>query len=149
MKFQAKSLKGFTLLEMMLSVSILAIIFAMTGPLYRIFMVRNDLDVTVGSLVQNLRRAQMLSQVADGDSVWGVHTATGSILIFKGATYGARDQTFDENTDIPTSIVISGLTDVVFVKKTGVPQSTGTTTFTSVTNETRNVTINQKGMVDY
>ena len=149
MKSKKHILRGFTLVEMALSISILAIIFGMVGPLYRIFMVRNDLDVTVGSMVQGLRRAKMLSVVADGDSVWGVHTATGSILIYKGATFGTRDPSFDENTDIPTSISISGLTDVVFTKKTGIPQSTGTTTFTSITNETRNVTINQKGMVDY
>lgn len=149
MSMASKKIRGFTLLEMMLSLSILGIIFAMTGPLYRVFMVRNDLDIVVSTMVQNIRRAQTLSQVADGDSEWGVHTATGSILLYKGSNYALRDEAFDENTEIPDNISVSGLVHITFEKKTGIPQSTGTTTFTSVTNETRHVTINQKGMVDY
>jgi prepilin-type N-terminal cleavage/methylation domain-containing protein len=141
--------RGFTMLEIALSISILGIIFGMTIPMYRIFTVRNDLDIAAGTLVQNYRRAQTLSMLADGDSMWGVHVATGSILIYKGSSYVSRDEAVDENTEIPTSIIISGLTNVTFSKKSGIPQSTGTTTFTSITNETRNVTINQKGMVDY
>ncbi len=142
-------IRGFTLLEIALSVSILGMIFGMSIPMYRIFSVRNDLDIAVSTLVQDYRRAQTLSVLADGDSMWGVHVATGSILIYKGSSYASRDQAFDENTEIPTSIVVSGLTNVSFTKQVGLPQSTGTTTFTSITNETRNVTINQKGMVDY
>jgi type II secretory pathway pseudopilin PulG len=137
------------MIEMTLSVAVLAIIFSMTVPMYRGFSIRNDMDIAVTTLVEDFRRAQILSQINDGDSMWGVHIATGSILIYKGSSYALRDQTFDENTDIATSISISGLQDVVFSKQTGFPQSTGTTTFTSVNNETRNVTINQKGMVDY
>lgn len=143
------SFRGFTMLEVSLSLSILAMIFGMTMPLYRTFMVRNDLDLAVTTFVQDLRRAQTLSQITDGDSVWGVHVATGSILIYKGSSYALRDQALDEDTSMPLSISVSGLTNVTFAKQTGLPQSIGTTTFISNTNETRNVTINQKGMVDY
>ncbi len=148
-RYSILSVKGFTMAEVALSLSILAMIFGMTMPLYRTFNVRNDMDIAVVTLVQDYRRAQMLSQITDGDSSWGVHVATGSILIYKGQSFVLRDQTFDEITEISGSIIISGLNDVYFSKQAGLPQSTGTTTFTSVTNETRNVTINQKGMVDY
>ena len=143
------SVRGFTMIEMTLSVAVLAIIFGMTIPMYRNFSIRNDMDIAVTTLVQDYRRAQVLSQITDGDSAWGVHVATGSILIYKGSSYVSRDQTFDEITDISSSISVAGLYDVVFSKQNGFPQSTGTTTFTSINNETRNVTINQKGMVDY
>lgn len=137
------------MLEVALSISILGMIFGMTMPLYRTFMIRNDLDLAVTTFVQDLHRAQTLSQITDGDSVWGVHVATGSILIYKGSSYVLRDQALDEDTSMPASISVSGLTNVTFAKQTGIPQSIGTTTFISNTNETRNVTINQKGMVDY
>ena len=140
---------GFTLIEVALSLSMLLIIFTMTVPVYHKFMVRNDLDIAVMSLVENFRRAQVLSQITDGDSSWGVHVATGSILLYKGINYATRDQSYDEDTSVSSSIVFSGLNDVLFSKQTGLPQSIGTTTFTSTTNEVRNVTINQKGMVDY
>ncbi len=142
-------IRGFTMAEVTLSLSILAMIFGMTMPIYRTFTIRNDMDIAVTTLVQDFRRAQTLSQITDGDSSWGVHVATGSILIYKGQSFLLRDQTFDEITEISTSISISGLNDVYFSKQFGLPQTTGTTTFTSLNNEIRNVTINQKGMVDY
>ena len=141
--------RGFTMIEIALSLSILLIIFTMTIPAYNKFMVRNDTDIAVMSLVENFRRAQVLSQITDGDSSWGVHVATGSILLYKGINYATRDQAYDEDTSVSASIVFSGLNDVLFSKQTGMPQSVGTTTLTSTTNEVRNVTINKKGTVDY
>jgi type II secretory pathway pseudopilin PulG len=144
-----KYFSGFTLVEMVLSVAIFTLILGMTLPMLRTFTVRNDLDVATNSVVQSMRRAQTLSYVADGDTSWGIHVTVGSILIYKGVSYAARDQTYDEVTTMPTSITISGLSDVTFTKATGMPQSTGTLTLTSALNENRNITINQKGMVDY
>jgi prepilin-type N-terminal cleavage/methylation domain-containing protein len=65
-----KFLQGFTMIEVALSLSILAIMFAMSMPMYRIFMIRNDLDIATMNLVQNLRRAQTLSQVLIGDRMF-------------------------------------------------------------------------------
>ena len=144
-----KHVLGFTLIEMVLSVAMFTLILTMTLPMLRTFTVRNDLDVATNSVVQNMRRAQTLSYLADGDTSWGIHLSVGSILIYKGVSYAARDQTYDEVTTIPTSIAIAGLSDVTFTKATGMPQSTGTLTLTSALNDTRNITINQKGMVDY
>ena len=141
--------KGFTLPEIMLSLALLTIIGGMTIPLYRTFMIRNDLDIATVSLAQTMRRAQALSQAGDGDTTWGVHVGVGGILLFKGSSYVTRDMAFDENTQMPTSISVTGLTDVVFAKVTGAPYATGTTIFTSQSNEVRTITINEKGMVDY
>ncbi len=141
--------RGFTLPEMLLSVSLLAIIGAMVIPSYHTFIVRNDLDLATATLASNLRRAQSLSQSADGDMTWGVRVGVGSILIYKGASYILRDVDYDENTQIPKSIVPTGMTEINFSKVYGVPSATGTFSLTSQANEKRNVTINEKGMVDY
>lgn len=141
--------KGFTLPEVLLSITLLSIIGGMTIPMYRTFMVRNDLDISVMTIAQNLRRAQALSESGDGDTTWGVRVGVGSILIYKGASYISRDSSFDENTSIPTTIIPTGINEVVFSKMTGMPNATGTFILTSQNNETRTVTINEKGMVDY
>jgi prepilin-type N-terminal cleavage/methylation domain-containing protein len=140
---------GFTLPEVLLSMALLAMIAAMIVPAYRTFMVRNDLDVATVTLTHNLRRAQSLAQAADGDMTWGVHVGVGSILIYKGASYVSRDSTFDENTSIPTTIVPTGINEINFSKALGMPNATGTFILTSQINEVRNVTINEKGMVNY
>jgi prepilin-type N-terminal cleavage/methylation domain-containing protein len=149
MIFWSKTRQGFTLPEVLLSLTLLSIIGGMTIPLYRIFMLRNDLDIATVTLAQNLRRAQSLSQAGDGDMTWGVHVGVGGILVFKGASFVLRDSSFDENTSIPTSIVPAGVSEIVFSKVMGLPTATGTFSLTSSTNETRTVTINEKGMVDF
>jgi prepilin-type N-terminal cleavage/methylation domain-containing protein len=149
MKVTKKIRLGFTLPEVLLSLTLLSIIAGMIIPMYRTFIVRNDLDSSVAMLAQNLRRAQALSQAGDGDIGWGVHVGVGSILVYKGSNYITRDSLYDENTSIPTSIIPTGLVDVTFSKVTGIPSATGTFMLTSQNNEKRNVSINEKGMVDY
>ncbi len=143
------STRGFTIIEVLLSVVLLSMIAGMSVPFTRIFLERNDLDQTTMTLAQTFRRAQFMSIAQDGDSAWGVKVTPSAILLFKGASYVTRDQLLDESTSIVPSIQFSGLDEVVFQKGTGIPSTTGTSTFTARSNEIRNVTINQKGMVNY
>lgn len=141
--------QGFTLLEVLLSLAGITIIFGISIPIYQSFQVKNDLDITANTWVQTLRRAQVLSEAVDGDSTWGVKIQPAGLILFKGASYGARDTTFDEIFTVPTSISASGTTEIVFAKFTGNPLATGTTTLTASTAETRTININAKGTLTY
>lgn len=141
--------RGFTFVEVLLSIGMLAVIAGISVPVFQSFQVRNDLDDIAISVVQTLRRAQVLSQAVDGDTTWGVRVESGLVALFKGATYATRDTGFDETFDIPGSLVPSGLQEVVFGKLTGVPQGAGSITLTSNANETRIITINAKGTLSY
>lgn len=141
--------RGFTLVEILLSVATVAIIAGISVSTYQSFQVRNDLSIAATAVAQSLRRAQMLSQAVDGDTSFGLKIQSGSIVVFKGISYASRDISFDEQFDVPSSITPSGLSEIVFTKFTGMPNTAGTIIFTSSINETRNITINQKGMVDY
>ena len=140
---------GFTLIEMLLSVAALAIIAGIGVPVYQSLQVRNDLDIAATTLAQGYRRAQVLSQASDGDTTWGIYVQSGSITLYKGASYAARDSSLDETFDLPGSITPSGVAEVVFTKFTGLPQTSGTTTLTSNINETRNINVNAKGTITY
>lgn len=144
-----KFVQGFTIVEVLLSVVLLSMIAGMSIPLSRVFLDRNELDQTTVTLAQTFRRAQSMAIAQDGDSAWGVKVTSSSILLFKGSSYATRDQLLDESTSIAPSIVFTGLSEVVFQKGSGLPTATGTSTFTSHGDEIRNVTINQKGMVNY
>jgi prepilin-type N-terminal cleavage/methylation domain-containing protein len=141
-------IKGFTLPEILLSVTLLSIIASMSLPVYNSFINRNELDQTVALYAQSLRRAQALSVAQIGDSVWGVKLNSSSILVFKGASYATRDQVFDEVISFSPNITFSGLGEVTFLKRVGTPTTIGTSTFI-LYQDTRNVFINQKGMVAY
>lgn len=144
-----KRSRGFTLIEMLLSVAIISVLAGMSVPVYQSFQVRNDLDIVANSYVESLRRGIVLAQTGEGDSSWGVNVANGNVVLFKGLSYLLRDPIFDEVFEIPASITSSGISEVVFTKFTGLPNVNGTMILTSNTNEVRNISINEKGMVDF
>ena len=142
-------LRGFTLLEVLLSVAALSTIAGIGIPVFQSFQVRNDLDVAAVTVAQSARRAQILAEASDGDSNWGVEVAPGAVTLFKGDTFAARDAAYDETFVLPGTITASGLTDIVFAKMTGLPSAVGTLTLTSTINEVRLITFNAKGTVSY
>ena len=143
------SQKGFSLVEMLLSIAIIGVIVAITMPVFGSFQVNDDMRTTTGIVVQSLRRAQILSQAVAGDSSWGVKVQAGSVTIFKGNSYSGRDANFDEDFSIPSNITLGATTEIIFTKFSGEPVAGGTIALTSVNNETKNIVINSKGMVSY
>ena len=141
--------KGFTLIELVITIAIISILAGLSIPVYLNFQTRNDLSISAHSLSHIYRRAQKMSQGVVGDETWGVDVASGQITLFKGISYVARDTGFDEPIVIPGNTVVTGLSEVVFDKLTGDPQQTGITTLTSVNGEVETVQINSKGMAEY
>lgn len=140
---------GFTLLEVLLSVAIIGLLLAASVPLNLSLFYQNDLDVATNQIAQSLGRAASLSRAADGDTTWGVKVQTGSEVVFKGSSFAARDTAYDESYPLASSIAVSGTTEYVFAKGSGLPQATGSLTLTAANNNTKTITINSAGMVQY
>lgn len=133
-----------------MSIALITALAAVSLPVFQNFQVRNDLHVAVTTVAQSLRRAQVLAQASDGDTNWGTKVQSGSIVVFKGVSYAARDASYDETFSLPSSITPSGLGEVVFTKFSGDPTPTaGLVTLTSSTNESVNLTLNARGTVSY
>jgi len=143
--------RGFTLLEVLLSIVVIGILVAVGVPVLSRTQTKNDLDAATTILVQSLRRAEILSQSVDGDSGWGVKIQSGAIALFKGASYGVRDTTRDEVFFMPTTITATGLTEIPMAKFTGYPIATGSVVLTNTAAplDSATVTINTRGMVNY
>jgi type IV fimbrial biogenesis protein FimT len=140
---------GFTLLEVLLAIVLIAILVGIGMPTYFTLIAKNDLDVAKNQVAQSLGRAKVLAISSDGDITWGVKILSGNIIVFKGVNYSSRDINYDEVYGISLSVVASGLTEIVFSKMTGFPQSTGTITLTSNNGEIRNIAVNLKGTISY
>ena len=141
--------QGFTLIEVLLSVAILTLLTGLSLPVYETFVRRNDLDLTTQSIVASVRRAESYARGVNGDSTWGIEFLSSGVTLFQGATYASRNSAFDETIPLPNSLSISGTTEVVFSKLSAAPSTTGSVTLSGTTNDTRTITINAKGMVDY
>lgn len=147
-KYNYKWSEGFTLLEVVLSITIVFMIFSVAAPIYQDYQIRNNIDTSVSTIIENLRRAQTMSLASDGDSTWGVNVANGVVTLFKGINFAARDVSFDEIYDMPNIITPAGLTEIVFSKLNGEPNSTGILTLTTNGN-VRSISINEKGSLTY
>lgn len=142
--------RGFTLVEMLLSVALLSLIAGISIPVYQQFQVRNNVDITASNVVESLRRASILAQGGYEDSTWSVNISTSSIILYKGSTFATRDTTYDEVIAITPDVIPSGMSDVTFARLTGFPSTTLTPiVLTSSSNETRTITLNAKGTITY
>ena len=144
-----KKYKGFTLVEVMLVVVMIVIIGGVSVPVYQSFQVKNNLGVAANTIVESLRRAQVLSQSGEGDSSWGVRIANGSATLFKGSSFSGRDVSFDEISEISPNITPTGISEIVYSKLMGDPQATGNIILTTANNDTKNININAKGTIEY
>jgi len=141
--------QGFTLLEVLLSVTIIAMLVAVSLPVYETFVRRNDLDLTTQNTVALIRRAEVYARAVNGDSAWGIEFLPSGTTLFKGTAYATRDAGYDETITLPGSVTQSGMSEVVFSKLSAIPGNTGALTLSSTTNDVITISINAKGMVDY
>lgn len=141
--------RGFTLVELMLSLAIFTLIAGISIPIYESFAAQNDLDIAATTVAQTIRRAEMLASASDGSSDWGVHVGTDGIVLFKGTSFAGRNTQYDETFDLPSDVTASGMTEIVTAEGTGYPLTTGTITLSGTAGRTYTITINEKGTVDY
>lgn len=138
--------KGFTIPELLMVVSIIAVIGALAFPFYNNFIGTAYAENATRDFVESLRRANSKARGSDQNTAWGVHRAGGSFVLFQGASWASRNSILDESHSIPSSLTFSGPADYIFTKM-GTTTTTGTTTITSSQGRTLSVVVNAAGMI--
>lgn len=145
-------MRGFSLVEMLLSIAIMAIIAGLTAPVFFSYQTNNEFGLAVNTSVRSLRRAQFLAQNMELDSNWGVYFATSSVTVYSGGSYAGRNSNYDEQYSFPTTVT-STVTDINFAKFTGETNAATTTLKTDAisdnVNDRATITVNSKGAVDF
>lgn len=139
---------AFTLFELLLSMSLIAIIFVMSVPLYQNFLYRSEIDDAVNLYYKSLKTAQNFAENGYEDSNWGVAFSSNKVYVFSGSSFSTRDTNLDRTFDISNRINATGLTEVVFSKFYGFPNNTGAITITNV-GVTKNINVNAKGQISF
>ena len=145
-----KNKAGFTLVELMMVMGILALLITISLPLAINFYKTRQLDVVENGIVQALRRAQLKSMAMENDSPFGVYISNDSkkYILFKGSSYAARDSAYDEIFDLSANLLVSGLSEIVFSKLKGASSAIGNITLT-IDSQTETININETGRIDY
>lgn len=140
--------KGFTLVELVLVIGILALLIVVSLPLAINFYKTRQFDVHENGIVQALRRAQLKAMSVEEDCAFGVRITSDQYVLFRGNSYAMRDSAFDEVFDLPDNLQVSGISEIVFSKLRGIPFSTGTITLT-IDNQSEAININEMGRINY
>jgi len=128
-------MNGFSLIEIIVVISILLILAVMTVAGFRVFEKISDLGNDAEEIVSILRLAQGKTLASDSASQWGVYFDTSSspnkYILFKGASYASRDPVSDDPHDILGRVEIEsinlegGSPEVVFNRLSGTTDQDG------------------------
>lgn len=149
-----KSQQGFTLLELVLVMGILAVITTVGFGYYRNFARSIELESTSTVLMSDLKTAQAKSMAGTDNRKWGIHTVNGASDYYEvfstPTTYTDPVASVSETIYLPSGISFSspgeGVTrDILFSKITGTTAPASLSlTFESTT---RDITIKGVGVI--
>jgi len=140
---------GFSLFEILLTVTLIFLVALIITPSYRGFTYSNDLAVSLNLVVQSLYQAQQSAQAGENGSDWGVKVETGRLTVFRGASFTNYNPVTDHSVIVPSSINFTGLPQVVFTRFTGLPKSAGQIVIANPVGDFKVITISDQGTIDY
>lgn len=116
-------MRGFTLIEILLSVALISLIASFLVPIEHTVLVRNRLSEATATLTNAVRTAGFKARIGDENSTWGVWIGTTEVVVYKGTSFPLRDINRDESFELPSGISITAqpATDIKFQKLTGKP----------------------------
>ncbi len=124
-------MRGYSLIELLVVIAIIGVIGTVVVTSYKgLLNVQNPMEAA-RTFYFSLEDASLRARMMQLDSPWGVAIVAGKVITFKGGTYATRDTTQDRLITISSQVTSVGITEVDFAKFTGVPNATGTTTFSS------------------
>ena len=90
-------MKGFTLIEILLTGAIIVMLVSFTLPIGLDFYKNQQFETQSQEIVQALRRAQLKAMSVESDSSFGIYLANDNYVLFKGSSYFfSRDAQYDE-----------------------------------------------------
>lgn len=141
--------KGFTLIETLIVLAVLAILIAVILPSLQTMRSNQVLKTAASDIFSTLDKARSQTLASVDSSEYGVHFESSKIVLFKGTTYTSSDS---NNIEIaitsPASItnisLTGGAVDLYFNRLSGTPNITGTITV-SVSSTFKTITISATG----
>lgn len=144
--------KGFTFIEIVITVAITLILATAATPIYGSLQAFTQLNESSALIVQAIRIAREQSIAGLNNSSHGVCFEPNRYILYQGPSCALKDQAYDLATNLESALSLSSTLqngDLVFLKGTGAPNITGidTITITHSVNGARVIQINSAGVV--
>ncbi|MFH1047824.1 MAG: prepilin-type N-terminal cleavage/methylation domain-containing protein [Patescibacteria group bacterium] len=145
--------RGFSLIEVILTIALLLGIAMLTMPLMSGSLSQNELDAAADTAADVLNQTRSSAMSGVGEGKFGVHFETDQFVTFVGDVYAVGDSA-NEYYPLPgfveiTSVTISGGgSEMIFANVAGTPLQTGSLVFTDSAGLTRTIAVNAAGTVD-
>lgn len=150
---------AFTLVEILLVISIFLIVIAMAVPAFSVFQKTSDLDSDSQEVINTLRLAQSKTVASEDAEQYGVYfdtsTQPNQYVLFKGSSYSARDTSSDEIHKLSNGVSFENLDlwdspEVIFERISGFASSSssfGKISLISQENSTTSIYIQNSGLI--
>mgnify|MGYP001584073110 CR=1 FL=1 len=147
--------KGFTVMELMLVITLVSISIGLAISYYSGSQIRADINSQTANIVHYLRLAQSSAVAGLGNSDYGLHFEDSSYTTFKGSSYNPVSET-NFQIQIPPTMTINNILlnggggDVIFTRPNGETNTFGTLTLSSAEiNKSFTITITPTGTINY
>lgn len=138
-----KKKRGFSLVELLLVITIVLVLGVLSSVFYSRFLNQNSVANVSDTFASQLRKAQVYAMAGKQNTNWGVKYSipTNTITLF-----AVTSSAFDEKNTMNSTIAVGGFSQVIFAKATGLPDSPQVISISGGGN-TKTVSINSQGMV--
>ena len=147
--------KAFTLVEVLIVLTLLVIIFGMVALYSGASQVRADLNSQVAIFVSHARLQQSEAAAGKNDQSFGIHIESGAYTLFEGSAYSSSDPG-NNVMDLPPTLEIQNILlngggpEVLFLPPYGETNNFGTLNFYSTSlDQSITITISSLGTLNY
>ncbi len=134
-----------TLIELLMVVSLIAIIAASSAPLLIRFFNQNQFETTMNKLMSTIYKAQEYAVINKDNTSWGVCLYNNKIRLFAG---DCNVSIVKEDFNYPASISISNLNTITFSAFRGEPSQELNIIVSGAVN-TQSINLNSAGGITY
>lgn len=142
--------KGVTLIELLISISIMVILAAAAVPIYGNLQISSQMNENKALITQTIRLARQNSISRVNDSASGVKFFSDRLVLYQGSSYDVRSVAydrvipFDSGLSLTTSLVSN---EVNFSRESGLPDNIGEVVLAHTIGDVETITINKFGIV--
>ena len=141
-------MRGFTFIELLITISIFIVIFLAALPFYSYFSSFAALDSVKQEVLQNVKLAQNKAQSGENGNDFGVKFEANQYTLYQGSSFVGRQISQDEFFTLPANMQIINPPEVNFYIKTGLPKLSAVITILNTSNnKSETITVNLSGLI--